>query len=253
MIINLALTLALGICFLAADPAARPIALLLERVLPIFLRVRLTEIAGLARFISVTISMMILAFAFGIALSDDFLGFFSHIPDPVFGIGLGLACFGISQILASMLRILPVFRQDLAGGREEMNRKAMSAGWLKYYRDVYNSGKVNLVVLVFLYVGTEEIIFRLIMTQIWGQTVTCLLISTLLFSLAQIPGYMRQELRFALFPIAGALVMGPIHLHFFWATQNILLVTLSHFIFFIVGFMIQIRIEKSGRSITGAV
>jgi hypothetical protein len=252
MIDKLALTLALCLCFLVADPAARPLALLLERVLGRFLRVRLTDIAGLARFISVTASMMAVALAFGISLADDFLHFFKRLPDPVLGIGLGLACFGISQIPASMLRIMPVFRQDLAAGREKMNRDAMSAGWLKYYRDVYNSGKTNLVILVFLYVATEEIIFRLVMTLIWGQTLSCLVISTVLFSLAQIPGYTRKDLRYALYPIAGAVVMGPVHLQFFWATHSILLVTLSHFVFFIVGFMIQLRMEKSGRPMTRA-
>jgi hypothetical protein len=197
--------------------------------------------------------MGVLAGGFGVALSHNFWSFFWPIPDPIFGVGLGLVCFGMSQIPASMLRNLSAFRRDLSGGRESLNQKAMSAGWLKYYRDVYRSGKLNLVILVFVYVCTEEILFRLVLTQIWGQTATCLVISTLLFALAQVPGYTRAELRFALFPIAGALVTGPLHLHFFWATGSILVVTLSHFVFFIVGFLIQIRVEKSGRSRAGAV
>lgn len=237
-------TLVLVVCFLLADPAARPIALLLERVFPKVLDKSDEEIHGLSRFTSVTITMSLVAYGFALYLAPQSSGVVIRPPDLVLAVFGGVACFGFSQILASLLRELPLFRADLSQGRSQLNKRAMSAGWLRYYRDVYSCGVVPLVVLVFLYVATEEMIFRFVLTELWGEGLAGLGVSTVLFALAQLPGYSWNELRFAFFPVVGAIAMGPVNFMLYRQTHNILVVCIAHFVFFLMGFLFHIVVEN---------
>jgi membrane protease YdiL (CAAX protease family) len=160
---------------------------------------------------------------------DSVIGFQPHLVlvGSVLGIGeLALAGF-VSTVVLQVAA--------LASGQDATDDwlRQGRAGWMRYFTATMSTAPPWLAAaIIALYVGVEELVFRGILitaASSYGAAVACAL-STTLFVAAQAFG--MPSLRAALFPVAGAAIVGPVHAILFWHVHDVLPLIAAHLVFF---------------------
>lgn len=149
---------------------------------------------------------------------------------------LALAEMAMAAMLASIVMAAAGGWQRWRGQRQVfMNWQGMmQAGWLRSFNRTHALLPRHAGALLFLvYLAFEEILFRGIAL---GALLPCgmgvaIMVSSLLFAAAQTAG--MPSAAHALFPVAGALVMGPVHGYLALLQVPLAVLILTHLLFFL--------------------
>ncbi|MHA6720534.1 CPBP family glutamic-type intramembrane protease [Sphingomonas sp. RS6] len=125
-------------------------------------------------------------------------------------------------------------------------RAMMNAGWLRsFLRAGRGRWRIAAGAVLIVYIGAEEFLFRAVALDAfkgWG-TPGAVVASTLLFLVAQCAG--MPSVRHALFPLAGAAVMGPVHCALAIEGAPLSMLIIIHLLFFLAA-------TTTGPSLAGA-
>ncbi|MCW5589443.1 MAG: CPBP family intramembrane metalloprotease [Legionellales bacterium] len=186
-------------------------------------------------FILVVLSHGVFAIFLCILLKVPFssLGILNFdLSQTIKGLLLGLGLGGTAAILT--LLVMKLVEIVVKSNINEL-MKNISSGWIKsYYYVKLLLPKPIAYLFIIAQLACEEVIFRGVFQQYLMEfgIVLSILIATLLFALMQI--FQMPSARTAMFPVIGALVMGPIHGILFYCTQSLWPLITSHTAFFLL-------------------
>lgn len=163
---------------------------------------------------------------------------------------LAVAQLSLSGILATLIMaiVTEIEKRKNKKNTYENWRTMMSSGWLKSFNRSYVLlPKWASIGLFFLYLACEEILFRGVALHSFpfSNSVTILIIS-ILFVLVQTSG--MPSIKHALFPVSGAIVMGPIHAYLGLCNVPLLVLILTHFLFFWIATSSSSKMERLSRT-----
>lgn len=172
------------------------------------------------------------------------LAWFIHPPNLSTGLPLWRGCLygvllGIGEMgaVALLVHIVLTILGRVSGNRFPKNIAAWiphsRGGWMRYYFNTLRSAPLRLrIILTFGYVGIEELVYRGIVVGACSNqgAVIAVVFSTALFVLAQVGT--TPSWKTALFPVLGALVVGPVHAYLYYTVPDITPLIVGHVVFF---------------------
>jgi len=172
----------------------------------------------------------------GASLSQ--LGFRTFRPGLlVFGMVLGLGEMGLSSFLCFVaMRAIRALAPANVPQKDDDWLALLQAGWVRQIKKMFQIAPPMVAgSTIILYIAVEEIIFRsvLISAALSLGPVASVATSTVFFALIQT--FHMPSWRSGLFPVIGALVVGPIHGTLFFQTQEIWPLIGAHVTMFLAG------------------
>ncbi len=209
--------------------------------------VPLADAESIARLALAGLSQLVLFFLLrhltgvGVPVAAD-------LPSFVFGICLGVAQFGAgSQVAAFFYSFAPESR--IAYGVVDRRPTQLArGGWMRHYRAAMRTSTVALgLPLTVLYVTGEELIFRFILLNTFGALghVFAVFLATACFMAVQVLA--MPTWTSALFPVAGALVVGLSNGALVVGGTGLLPLVVAHSTFFLFPFVFD-RADPDSRS-----
>jgi len=193
------------------------------------------ESAGATGFIIVVITHFIFLWAACAILGVDFkdIGLnVSKVNYNILGLFLGIGIAGTVALLAMlMVKLLALMTVNT----EKQIFLSLSCGWLKRYEYLKLVFPLSISIpFIICQLACEELVFRgLLLNYLFVYGVFySITVSTIYFIMIQT--FQMPTIRGALFPVLGALVMGPIHGYLFYLTHSIWPLIISHAAFFMV-------------------
>jgi hypothetical protein len=125
----------------------------------------------------------------------------------VLGVGEMLFCSFLGLIVIKLSSVIPQMTNPL--GHWEV---VLNSGWMRLFNTAVNLLPIPAAIpIIVLYIGIEELIIRcVVLTALLPLgDISAILLSTLIFAAYQV--FNLPSWKVALFPVMGALVIGPIH------------------------------------------
>lgn len=159
-----------------------------------------------------------------------------HLPLALLALG---AVLGLGEMLLGSLLGLLAIKFSLAfprvGNPLAHWRVVLNSGWMRLFNTTMKVLPTPLAIpVVVLYVGVEELIIRgvVLVALLPLGPVPAIAISTAIFVAYQV--FNLPSWRVALFPVLGALVMGPIHGMLYVAVPNVWPLVAAHVSYFVI-------------------
>lgn len=153
----------------------------------------------------------------------------------LYGFLVGIGSVGISILICSAgIRVFATVAKNNTPSTLDGWMTIANAGWIRHHKHTFKILPIYLaLIIVTLQIGSEEIIFRVVLTHIFMPygIVIAFLISTLLFIYMQT--LHMPSMASAMFPVLGATVMGVTHELIYLNDPSIIPLIISHLTFFI--------------------
>lgn len=153
----------------------------------------------------------------------------------VYGVLIGIGSVGISILICSVgMKVFESVAKDNTPSTLDGWMTIANGGWIRHHKHTLKILPIYLAILIItLQIGSEEIIFRVILTHIFMPygIVVAFVISTLLFVYMQM--LHMPSMASAMFPVLGATVMGVTHGLIYLNDPSIIPLIISHLTFFI--------------------
>lgn len=210
-------------------------AVLLARAFKMTQKYPLEEAKSAVGFVLVSLSHIIFVLLLSLILKVHLRSlniYHFSLYDCSFGLLLGPGLAGTTAIISLFVTKLYAI---LFSCSLQQIYLGLSSGWIKSYAAIKKLTPTYISIpLIISQLACEEFVFRVIFQNYFlaSGLLFSIIISTLLFVFMQI--FLMPTVRGALFPVIGALMMGPIHGIAFTITHSIWPLIISHTAFFLM-------------------
>lgn len=197
----------------------------------------LTQITGVIELTLVASCHVLFCTVLILVSNTDILTIFKNtsISNCFYGILIGIGSVGVSILFCTLgMKLVESFNPETAPKTLDGWMAVANAGWIRHHKHTLRVLPFWIALLIItMQIGSEEIIFRAVLTNVFIQygTAFAFITSTILFIFMQTL-HMPSKTS-AMFPVIGAIVMGITHEFLYLEEPSVIPLIISHLTFFI--------------------
>lgn len=152
----------------------------------------------------------------------------------LYGVLIGIGSVGFSILLCTVgMKLLETITPQKAPSNLEGWMAVANAGWIRHHKQTLKVLPFSIALLIItMQIGSEEIIFRAVLTHIFIPYGTVFAFSTSILLFVFMQTLHMPSKTSAMFPVIGAIVMGITHEVLYLQNPSVIPLIISHLTFF---------------------